>query len=233
MSSRALLFGAAALLLACSDRAFAFYEVNLINGVTNNTEELTGFATTGDLMAGMDVTAFFSDGSSEGVVWQSLGFPSGQALGTGWSLFEAGDTFDKSWRVRNNSGKTLRKIFIDAGPGNTVFDTDFGGQAGTAGSSTGKTFTPTSSHIDLDITANYIDRVALTGDNPLGDLFRYLEIDFNQTGFASGRADFFYITDTDNLEHAGDIEPVPEPGTFGILVAGLLGIGWSMRRRRL
>jgi hypothetical protein len=222
---------AAALLTVCADRSFAFYEVNLINGVTNQTEELTGFATTGDMMAGMDVTAYFSDGSSEAVVWQSLGFPAGEAQGTGWSLFEIGDTFTNSWRLRNDTGKTLRRMFIDAGAGDTVFDTDFGGAVGTAGSSTGRTFMPTTSHIDLDITANYIDRVALTGDAPIGDLFRYLEIDFNATGFASGR-EFRYITDTDNIEHAGDIDPIPEPGTFGILLAGLLGIGWSMRRRR-
>jgi hypothetical protein len=57
-------------------------------GAVNETTALTGFATTGAMMDGMKVSAFFSDGTSELVLWADTGASSGGVTGTGWSLGE-------------------------------------------------------------------------------------------------------------------------------------------------
>jgi hypothetical protein len=48
----------------------------------------------------------------------------------------------------------------------------------------------------------------------------------------SGGAVYGYNTDNDFLVHQVTIEPVPEPGTLGLLAAGLLGLGIAVRRRK-
>jgi len=209
--------------------ASAFYSVSFLAGTTNNTDSLTGFGTTGDLMAGMDVTAHFADGSSESTTWTSLGFPAGNAVGADWSIFESGDTFGSHWILSNDTGKTMSRVVIDAGPGDTVFDTD-SSIFGTPGSARGWTFEVVSDHSALDIMATYVDEVALTGDTPVGDLYRFLDIDFHATGLASG-GDLRWISDTDNIAFAGDLTPIPEPSTLLVLSLGGL-LGTAVRRRR-
>lgn len=82
---------------------------------------LTGFTTTGDMMAGMRITASFVDGSSESAIWSATNSTSGGAFGTGWSLTESGNSFNQPWSF-NNAGLGITSLIIDAIPGNTVFD---------------------------------------------------------------------------------------------------------------
>ncbi len=82
---------------------------------------LTGFTTTGNMMAGMRVTASFVDGFSESVTWQSTGSNSGGAFGSGWSLTESDNSFDSPWTF-SNTNKGITSLVIDAIPGNSVFD---------------------------------------------------------------------------------------------------------------
>jgi hypothetical protein len=82
---------------------------------------LTGFTTSGDMMAGMRITASFVDGSSESAIWSTTNTTSGGAFGTGWSLTEVGNSFDQPWTF-NNIGQGITSLIIDAIPGNTVFD---------------------------------------------------------------------------------------------------------------
>lgn len=210
------------ILLTSVTSARAALTVAFDNGTLQDTAALTGFGTTGDLMAGMDVTAFFDDNSVEAVTWASLGFPAGQAVGTGWSLTESGDTFSSSWFLTNNRGVRMNRLLIDAGPGNTVFDTFFGNAFGSPGSARGTDFTQTSGPF-ISGTATYRDAVGIAGNAPVGDLFRFLDLQFTGTSMATGTV-ISYRTDTDNLLFAGDIQPViPEPTTF--LVWSLLGLG--------
>jgi hypothetical protein len=185
-------------------------------GTINETEQLTGYGTYGGMMDGMDVTAVFFDGTSESVVWTQLGsYYSGRASGTNWYLHQQGDTWNQSWKLSNSSNKSIVQILIDAGPGDTVFDTCWGGSGcpstGTPGSARGWNFQVTSGLGDLDIVATYSDEVALTDSPPVGDLYRWLDIEFtNPGGFGSGQT-LYYRADSDNILFAGDIQPINDP----------------------
>lgn len=206
-------------------------------GTTNVTSGLSGFGTTGDLMAGMEVTAYFSDNTSETVTWADIGFPTGEAAGTGWSLAQSGDTFSFDWVLVNTSGKSIDRILIDAGVVDTLFDTFFGGDFGSDGSFNGWDFEVTSGLGSLDIVATYRDEIQIGTDPPVGDIYRLLDIAFNNPGgFASGST-LTFLADTDNALFAGDItplpQPVPEPTAYLVwLVVGLTTATVARRVRR-
>jgi hypothetical protein len=200
--------------------------VNYVNQPYNYITEVEQYATTGDLMAGMTVQAYFAGGGSETATWQSTGIGSGEATPTGneWSLAESGDTFYNYWTLTNTSASPISEIRIDPFPGYTVFDTTFNGQNGTTNSEYGWTFSVNSSSpSNFDITATYLDAVALDGTAPVGDLYRYLDIVFNNGIYLGEDGYLQFGADTDNVSF-GNINPTPLPGTFLLLGSGLLGL---------
>jgi hypothetical protein len=228
------------ILLALASRAMASVTVTYDPGTTNVTQGLTGYSTSGDMMTGMDVTAFMSGGGSEHATWGAVGPGAGASVGTGWSLAESGDTFGGYWTLTNNTGTSITRLLIDAGPGDTVYDISWplsasnpGPDFGTPPSAKGWTFQVVSDLGDLDILATYRDAVAVGGDAPVGDLFRYLDIQFsNAGGFGTGST-LAYISDTDNIEFAGDITPVPAPAALLLGSVGMSLVGWLRRRRAI
>ncbi len=211
----------ATLLALFSLNGYSAVIVNYDNTVTYNTSALTGFATTGAMMDGMAITANFTGGGSQTLYWADTGAVSGGVTGTNWSLSESGDTFGGSWSLSSSVG--IDSIFIDAGVGNTVFDISWVGE-GTPGSASGWTFQTGTA---FDIVATYSGVVSVGANPAVGDLWRYLNIDFTQ-GFSGAMT---YIADTDNLLYAGDINPVPEPTGLLLLATGLLGLGFAHRRK--
>jgi hypothetical protein len=234
--SKCIFVLAALVVLLGMRTAEAVVTVVFDNGTINSTTALTGFSTYGDMMDGMVVTAFFANSTSETLAWADTGLGSGGVTsGADWSLSESGDTFNSNWTLANHSSQTMTRLLIDAGPGNSVFDTQaIGDVGGTAGSERGWNFEVTNAY-SSDITATYRDAVALTGDAPVGDLFRFLDVEFQGNGFVRNSW-LTFRADTDNILFAGDINPVvPEPASLAIwsLLGGVgIAVGQWRRRRR-
>jgi hypothetical protein len=211
-------------------------------GTTNYIGAVVDYPTTGAGMAGMTVQVSFANGTSETETWISTGTASGAASGTGWSLAQSGDTFpyessDGSlagyWTLTSNPGSlAISQVRIDALAGNTVFDTNDNAE-GTPGSWYGYDFTLNpdySPNFDISgISATYQDAVAIMGSSPVGDLYRYLDIDFGNDFGPGSSLEFFADTDTDAATPLGN---VPLPGTFLLLGSGLLGLVGLRRIRK-
>lgn len=191
------------------------------------TTAVAAFATYGYDMLGMKVTAKVTGGGSETREWQAL--PGGDygVAGNGWRLTENGHTFFDNWNtVTSTIG--LDSIYIDAGAGDTMFDT-LSGADYTPGSENGTPFRLEAfAGYDGDIDVTYSGPISLTGETFQGDLYRYMLIDFSET--FTGSIEF--RADTDNAAFPNDINPtVPAPGA--LLMASLgTGLAGYLRKRR-
>ena len=188
------------------------------------TSALTGFSTSGDMMSGMAVTANGSDTAT----WATTGAGAGAAVGTTWSLAESGDTFGGLWSL--SSQMALASLMVDAGPGDTVFDTIMDPEL-TPGSARGWPFElQNAGGFTGDILVTYSGPVSLTGQSFYGDLYRYMRVDFSSpfTGALT------FIADTDNAAVHGDIHPtVPAPGALLLVALGSALVPWLRRRRAI
>jgi hypothetical protein len=187
-------------------------------GTTASIGALTGFSTTGDMMAGMLFTITDQQQNVTTGAWQPSGPPGcGGVSGPGWSLHHCGDTFTEPWVLSTSSG--VSRILIDALAGASVFDITFTG-FGTEGSAAGLSF-GLEGETALNITATYSGQVALGDAQPVGDLYRFLQIDFEQPIETES---FMFGMDIDSIA-------VPEPSMLALLGAGLYAALRSRRRR--
>ena len=200
--------------------------VNFDAGTTIETDQITNFPATGATMGGMTVTAYSSGlaGGYETLSWAVTGPEAGRVSGSGWSLQMTGDTYDSTWTL-TTTNICMDRLLLDGGPGNTVFDRYWEPFPGTSGSADGHTFEVTSDHSSLDITATYVDLVALSGQAPVGDLYGQLDVVFN-SGLATGST-MTFIADTDN------VSTVPAPGALMLVAMGTSLAGYLRRRKTL
>ncbi len=205
--------------------------VLLLSGASASAVPIISIITGAD-MAGMEVTANFSNGTSETATWVVTNVPptpvppgspvgdfevyAGGAFGSGWSLTQQGETFGDvdlannlffgQWTVSNQTGVSLDGLVINALVNNSgiVFDNVFATEV-TPNSDVGRAFTPNSS----TVTGTYSNAPYFSG----GDLWGTLSLSF-APGLASG----------DTLRFMADTDKIPVPGTF------LLVLVWPLLR---
>lgn len=169
---------------------------------------------TGADMAGIQITATFSDTTTEILNWAALTADSGGVTGTDWSLSQVGDTFGEfdninsllvgAWTLTNNSS-TLESLFINLLSG-FVFDIDYG-TASANGSGPGRELVS-----DIPMSFSF-------GGFVQDELYSTLML----TNFANGETQF--MTDTDAVV-------VSAPATASILMLSLLGLVINARRKQ-
>ncbi|MBU3004325.1 hypothetical protein [Paraglaciecola arctica] len=164
-------------------------------------------------MAGIEVTATFSNSTTETIVWEAQSADSGGVSGTDWSLSQVGDSFGElgplgvvgAWTIfKGNSD--LVSLFINLLPASFVFDTAYG-DASANGSGNGREFVPAT---------------------PIGYAFSGLVQDELYTGLtldniSDGETQF--VIDTDLVSASA-------PSTVSILLLSLLGLVMSSRRKQ-
>ncbi len=174
-------------------------------------------------MAGIEVTAYFGNGTSETQTWAATSADSGAAASSDWSLSLSGETFgnvlpsgafDGVWVLDNlNRADGIIGLEINAAIADVFFD-NVDTVEETAGSGVGRPFVA-----DLPSVAS-----SFSDMESAPDLFGTLNIDWtNGTNLELGQALNFFI-DTDK-------KTVSEPTTWLVMLSGLVALLSSRRNK--
>lgn len=240
--NKAILAIAAMAFLGSSSSATA-YVVNYVDGPLQNTAEIEQWDTYATDMDGMTVDITYGDGSTVSHTWATTGAGTGGLPSwTGGSFELSGSSYSNEWHLSiTDQNIEIASILIDAGAGDAVFDVwekppvgavnpDY---EGTANSKYGDPFDPWLNG-DADptniITATYSGAVGIGGAAPVGDLYRYLQIDFAAGSYFSSTDTLSFYADTDNVK--GGVNPVPEPSTLLLMGLGMAGLAGYSRKRK-
>lgn len=210
-------------------------------------------------MGGMKVTMNFDGGVSLFGFWADLTggrwgvdlYNGNTRLGT-VSLGATSYTYSSDYKIElYQYSPNLASILFEGGAayGGVLFDRSSGfagNSVGTVGSDVGNDYDLLDSDWD-NVTAQYRNAVKLNSNSPVGDIFQSVFVDFSNATFDCGRrctdtdapdkgnSPFYFEMDTDKGVFAGaNIQTtVPEPSTYALMGAGLMGIfGFARRRNR-
>jgi hypothetical protein len=201
-----------------------------------STTALTGYTTTGAMMAGMTISVTYSDATVLSALWATTGGASGGAsVANGFSLSESGDTYTSVWTLQNTRPTySIVGFSINARTGDTVLDTT-DPNTGTDGSHQGRDFEfYNGSQNTYSATATYSDALKLNSSaTPVGDEYLRLTVSLSPSTYLASGGSLYFRQDTDNVSIPGDIVVVPEAGTglFGVCLLAF-PVASMLRRRR-
>lgn len=132
------------------------------------------------------------------------------------------------WNVIGDSSNPVTSIKFSGAPGRTIFDVMPGPDEGTPGSAWGQAFQRNGGSFPGPVTGIYSNLVSITGQAAVGDLYEQLTINFD--GGLTSTYNFW--ADTDNSPFGVPVTAVPEPGTIGLMLAGIAGVSLLVRRRQ-
>ncbi|WP_396201106.1 PEP-CTERM sorting domain-containing protein [Gemmatimonas sp.] len=193
-------------------------------------------------LGGLSLTAYWGSFSETYLLNGTGGW--GWNEGGNLSLTASGtsNTYFAFWSLNNTRDARLTRLVFDGAATNVVFDRgSLLGPTGTPGSNVGydldacrTTFTFLFTFCGADqwnTQVLYTNQVAVNPDLPVGDLFRTIDVTFGNDGIDARRSvDAFIRFDTD-LSDTPVV--VPEPSTYALMGAGLLGVvGFARRRNR-
>lgn len=179
---------------------------------------------TGADMAGMTVTAEFSDGSSDTLVWNAIGVEVGGALSPEWGVALSGDSFGEYdpgtntyyglWVISNNSNFDIVELSLNGFNAGVVFDTEYGDTSAN-GSGAGREMVGSNPLFVATYAQNYMD-----------ELFSVMTLNSLDGTVVEAGLRGAFMTDTDIIDP--DM-PVPAPAGLALVALGLL---LSARKRQ-
>jgi hypothetical protein len=182
-------------------------------------------------MVGLTATVTYVGGSTVVYTYAKTGAQSGAATGGNFSLGVTGpDTYFSTtpWTLSNTGSPAIVDVKLDSFAGDTVFDS-LDPDPGTFNSK-GTNFAVLSDSGTHAIVATYSGEVSLAGAAPLGDVYRYLDVNFGTTNPFTGTLSF--TQDTDNVP-TPPLTGVPEPAPMMIMGLGVLMMGGLIARKRI
>ncbi len=210
--------------------------VNIFTKTGNAQETQFGIraatGTDGRDLAGALVTASYSDGTSEQLIWEAVPFKAseGGASGTGVDLFM------ETAAMRITATRLVSSLLFQLASADSIFDMRGileGRPGNTPTTKRGSAFQIDSGGDALvgDINVTYSGIVNLAGLPAMGDAFTDMLVDF--TGLTGGGflGNLGFFTDMDTLAVAGDLTPVPLPASLPALAIGLGALGFVRTRK--
>lgn len=180
--------------------------------------------TLGADMSGMRIIANYIDGTSSIYSLESsYSTFDGYVSEPDFSLYIEYDTDIFPWYL--NTTRALDNIVFDGAYGGSAFDVALPGGQSTPGSGEGSHLYP-GFH---DIQATYSGAVKVNGAPAVGDLYRYLTLDFLSISGYTGSLSFMADTDTLTMSK---ISTVPIPAPLALLAGGLIMLFGASRRNK-